>query len=348
MDKKGFYALLKIPPTAGDREIKDAFRREVKLFHPDRNPDPKAAEIYLKINEAYQVLTDPEARRAYDNVSDGGTDFVPCSRCGIHSKQPRYILFDEGGLFTSGVFCRACASKQQFRSALKNWENFLRHPIRAFRGLRNNRALGEKPAGRNMDMLLQNAAAFRHEKRIDVARFLAEQALKFARDSAERSRVSAFMAALPEAPKRREPDYWRIKWTDTFRVYFPLFMVLIVWAVIVGTPYLKAWIEPPPPVVADYKPLPVIPLRFDISDTDQLFHTYAPQTPVYQAPCLDCGIIDLLPAETSVRLTGLVPQTDWVQVMTPLGRVVFVKTTDLRKGLGKAPLPYRSKITPSS
>lgn len=346
MDRKGFYTLLKIPETASEKDIRAAFRQQVKLFHPDKNKDPAAAETYLKINEAYQVLTDPDARKAYDNVSENGTDFIPCSKCGIHSKQPRYVLFDEIDSYSSGVFCRSCASKQQFNSALKNWKQMLKHPFRSFKALRNNLHVGEKPASRNIEMLLQNAAAFRHEKRPDVARFLAEQALKFAENSNDRSKINAFLSALPQTYKRRERDFWKIRWMDTFRVYFPLFFGLLVWVVVVGTPYLKSYLHPEIQTVADYKPLPVIRLRFDINDESQLFHTSAPQTPVYQAPCLDCGIIDLIPEQTTVRLTGLVPQSEWVEVMTPLGKVVYLKTTDIQKGKGTVPLPYTSKITP--
>ena len=86
---------------------------------------------------------------------------------------------------------------------------------------------------------------------------------------------------------------------------------------------------------------------FDPADESRLFHTSDVQTPVYQAPCLDCGIIGLLPAGTTVRVTGLLPQADWVQVMTPLGKVVFIKTQDIKKGRGSLPLPYHSKITPA-
>ena len=105
-DKKGYYAILHLSRTASEKEIKDAFRREVKLYHPDKNPDPKAKEIYLKLNEAYQVLTDPDARKAYDNVPEASAEFIPCCRCGKHARQPRYIFFEENGTMHGGVFCR--------------------------------------------------------------------------------------------------------------------------------------------------------------------------------------------------------------------------------------------------
>lgn len=90
--------------NAGEKEIKEAFRREVKLYHPDKNADPKAKDIYLKLNEAYQVLTDPDARKAYDNAPQASAGFIPCCRCGKHARQPRYILFEENGILHGGVF----------------------------------------------------------------------------------------------------------------------------------------------------------------------------------------------------------------------------------------------------
>lgn len=347
MDAKGFYKLLGVSETADGKEIKAAYRRKAKLFHPDKNNSPDAAEKYLKINEAYRVLSDSDARKAYDNTAEDGTDFIPCSVCGIHSKQPRYVLFDEGGIFRSGVFCRSCASRQQFRSAIKNWEHIFLHPFRSLKALRNNRLVGEKPPERNMEVLMKNAAAFRHEKRSDLARFLAEQALSFARTSAERSRIASFISALPSVPKRRDKDFWKVGWADALRVYLPLFAVLIVWSVMLTAPLIRDALNRPASAVADYKHQPVIPLRFDPSDESRLFHTSDAQTPVYQAPCLDCGIIGLLPSGTTVRVTGLVPQSNWVQVMTPLGKVAFIKNQDITQGRGSLPLPYNSKITPA-
>ena len=115
-DKKGYYTVLHLDETAGEQEIKAAFRREVKLYHPDRNDSPEARETYLKLNEAYRVLTDPDARKAYDGNMDGG--FIPCCKCGKLCRQPRFILFEENGVRRGGVFCRDCASREQFRAAV--------------------------------------------------------------------------------------------------------------------------------------------------------------------------------------------------------------------------------------
>ena len=67
MAKRCYYETLAIERTASDGAIKAAFRKQAMQFHPDRNPGNKQAEHRFKeINEAYEVLKDPDKRAAYD------------------------------------------------------------------------------------------------------------------------------------------------------------------------------------------------------------------------------------------------------------------------------------------
>ena len=69
MEFKDYYATLGVAKTATEKEIKQAYRKLARKLHPDVNPGDKVAETRFKeINEAHEVLGDPERRRKYDEL----------------------------------------------------------------------------------------------------------------------------------------------------------------------------------------------------------------------------------------------------------------------------------------
>ena len=90
MADKNYYEILGVGRKATDDEIKSAYRKLVKQYHPDLHPnDANAAAKFKEVNEAHEVLSDPQKRAAYDYELDhpgaraGGSGFSGFGRGGF-------------------------------------------------------------------------------------------------------------------------------------------------------------------------------------------------------------------------------------------------------------------------
>ena len=105
-----YYAVLGVSRTASPEEIKKAFRKLARQYHPDVNKSAGAEARFKEINEANEVLSDPEKRKRYDALGQNwktGQDFTPPPGWGGYegaSSGPGGIHFDFGGAQGGGDF----------------------------------------------------------------------------------------------------------------------------------------------------------------------------------------------------------------------------------------------------
>jgi curved DNA-binding protein len=131
MEYKDYYKTLGVDKNATQDEIKKAFRKLAKKYHPDANPDNKAAEDKFKdLNEANEVLSDPEKRKKYDTFGSssdfqGNTDFDPSQygfdnmryerRTGAGEDHSDFfnMFFGDSGFDLGSIFNRAQRAQTQ-------------------------------------------------------------------------------------------------------------------------------------------------------------------------------------------------------------------------------------------
>ncbi|MFM7859459.1 MAG: J domain-containing protein [Flammeovirgaceae bacterium] len=87
---KDYYSILGLPTTASDAVIKRQYRKLALQYHPDKNKSPEAAQIIQEVNEAYDVLSDPQKRTQYDQLLSGQYVIVPPVPETPRHRDPRY------------------------------------------------------------------------------------------------------------------------------------------------------------------------------------------------------------------------------------------------------------------
>ena len=171
--KRDYYAVLGVPRTASEKDIKTAYRKLARKHHPDVNPgDKKSESLFKEIGEAYSVLSDPEKRKKYDRwghdwekieqAQAAGVNFGgrPGSRSYTWSNgstggapggaQFNFDSEDLGGLFEQ-LFGRAGGGRQRVRTAPRKGRD-LEQPVEisleeAFNGTQRTYTLSDAQTG---------------------------------------------------------------------------------------------------------------------------------------------------------------------------------------------------------
>merc|ERR1719408_827104 len=116
-----YYQILGVPPNASSDDIKNQYRKLALKLHPDKNrDDPQATHKFQELQEAYEVLSDPDRRTAYDRNSDfilrafadaGTSDSSQDSFLSIPSSRTFWCLMVEAALGDDGKTVQAYASQ---------------------------------------------------------------------------------------------------------------------------------------------------------------------------------------------------------------------------------------------
>jgi hypothetical protein len=204
-DAKGYYADLGVSASASIDDIKTVYRALAKIYHPDMNRDRAAVEKFKRITEAYEVLTDPAKRRAYDGAphpqprpepapqAQGAAAqpqiiaAVQCSVCGKATAQPRFLIFEQVVsviLVThtqpkAGIYCSECAPKVALKasamSAAFGWWGLPWGVIRTIGAIFTNAFGGKRKADVDEELLWHNAVAFMTQGKAELSVTLASE-----------------------------------------------------------------------------------------------------------------------------------------------------------------------------
>jgi len=122
MDYKDYYKVMGLNRDASAKEIKLAYRRLARKYHPDLSKEPNAEEKFKEVGEAYEVLKDEEKRKVYDQY---GSDWESAQKARSSARQPAWDEgYDTGNQYSSDFFESLFGGSPHFRQQNRAGANF--------------------------------------------------------------------------------------------------------------------------------------------------------------------------------------------------------------------------------
>ncbi|HEY1723560.1 MAG TPA: DnaJ domain-containing protein [Magnetospirillaceae bacterium] len=347
-DPQGLYAVLGVGPLADAVEIRAAFRKKVKLVHPDFNPAEDAPLRFQSLTNAYRILRDPSMRTRYDtgaialaplstiDFEDDEPDPLPCSRCGKVTAQPRYLVFYRVKSFlwrarrTSirGIFCRDCADRTVIKASTLTWLQgwwAIDGPWRTVQALWTNLKGGERPQSENLRVILHQARAFLSLGETDIAWSLAAQADPFASNAHDRAHIREIRDEAG-TPTRRLRDRWS-PWNGAAVVQaLPLAAMLLAIGVAAAVPLLQSQTDD---VSAG--------ITVRLPKAGEVRHVAVELLKLRQGASVEAPVLEILDRFTTVKVVDTAPGGEWTRVTIPSGVSGFVPARYLFAGAGDEP-----------
>ncbi len=135
MNKRiNYYAVLNIPRRATAAEVKRAYFRAAKNFHPDRNPDPDAASRFIEVQKAFEVLSNPTSRRKHDRTLSPvrSRRAIPRTQTVREAEPPNFYRANS---YKRGVASKTHTSHQHLRKPKSSNSRLIRYATSLLHGL---------------------------------------------------------------------------------------------------------------------------------------------------------------------------------------------------------------------
>ena len=376
-DALGYYKVLGVTAAADGSLIKQAYRDLAKKWHPDYNKDRDTTDIFQKLSVAYEILSTPKSRLIYDILSlvyraDNYPDIEVMTpfRDKEGDTAVKSVSLSEVLSFGAGYKIRTVEKPLSYGNALKlstkisiiNWIAGWWHPkgcVQNFKALVKNftRPISQRET---LKIYIHNMIAYAKENKPILAAqsgILAKKILS----GDDRKLIDVFLNEL--AVKVSVPAPWNMFLLKISQLIMP-FMIICgafwpiaenyadlseadLWGIFSKKKeidyYQRVNFGNKGEGVDDVVVGKVISIPVDKSDVSKLYHL-SKESVIMYGPSDDFDSMKKLPAQTTVRLTGLTPDNVWARIMIDNGETGFIRMENLKNGIGKE-IPFGSSIT---